>query len=102
MPTTRRRPRRSASSWLTPRSRRVGANSTTSGSATNHPRPALELEPARAGRAPRQPLDKERSAGVKPSLERLLAELIEFGRSYDAARTDRRDRLCNLEPESAP
>jgi len=39
---------------------------------------------------------------VKPSLERLLAELIEFGRSYDAARTDRRDRLRNLEPESAP
>ncbi len=39
---------------------------------------------------------------MKPSLERLLAELIEFGRSYDAARTDRRDRLRNLEPESAP
>jgi predicted O-methyltransferase YrrM len=38
---------------------------------------------------------------VRPSLERLLAELIEYGRSYDAARADRRERLRNLEPESA-
>lgn len=38
---------------------------------------------------------------MKPSLERLLAELIEFGRSHDAARADRRERLRNLEPESA-
>jgi predicted O-methyltransferase YrrM len=39
---------------------------------------------------------------VNPSLERLLAELIEFGRSSDAARADRRERLRNLEPERAP
>jgi predicted O-methyltransferase YrrM len=38
---------------------------------------------------------------VKASLDSLLAELIEFGRSYDAARPDRRERLRNLEPESA-
>jgi predicted O-methyltransferase YrrM len=38
---------------------------------------------------------------VKRSLERLLEELIEFGRSHDASRSDRRERLRNLEPESA-
>ncbi len=38
---------------------------------------------------------------MKRSLDRLLAELIEFGRSHDAARSDRRERLRNLEPESA-
>jgi predicted O-methyltransferase YrrM len=38
---------------------------------------------------------------VRPSLERQLAELIEFGRAHDAARSDRRERLRNLEPESA-
>jgi predicted O-methyltransferase YrrM len=38
---------------------------------------------------------------VNRSLERLLAELIELGRAHDAARSDRRERLRNLEPESA-
>jgi predicted O-methyltransferase YrrM len=33
--------------------------------------------------------------------EQLLSELAAFGREYDATKSDRRERLRNLEPESA-
>jgi predicted O-methyltransferase YrrM len=38
---------------------------------------------------------------VNRERERLLEELAAFGRAYDAERSDRRERLRNLEPESA-
>jgi predicted O-methyltransferase YrrM len=38
---------------------------------------------------------------MDPELERLLEELIAFGRAHDAELEDRRERLRNVEPETA-
>lgn len=38
---------------------------------------------------------------MDPALQKLLDELIGFGREHDAQRPDRRERLRNLEPETA-